>query len=83
MLDVDGASSATGGSQTTLKTSLFVTMGHRLTFGNNLFMISRTQHATANAWNVTKIPDFALQDVSIIFYSLLSLINLSIVKRSN
>ena len=71
MLDVDGASFATGGSPTTLKTFLFVTMGHRLTFGNSLFMILRTQHATANAWNVTKIPDFALQDVSVIFYCLL------------
>ena len=75
MLDVDGASSATGGSQTTLKTFLFVIMGHRLTFGNSLFMILQTQHATANAWNVTKIPDFALQDVSVIFYGLLFFVN--------
>ena len=71
MLDVDGVSFATGGSQTTLKTFLFVIMGHPLTFGNSLCMILQTQHATANAWNVTKILDFALQDVSVIFYSLL------------
>ena len=71
MLDVDGVSFATGGSQTTLKTFLFVTMDHPLTFGNSLCMILRIQHATANAWNVTKIPDFALQDVSVIFYCVL------------
>ena len=70
MLDVDGASSATGGSQTTLKTFLFVTMDPPLTFGTSLCMILRIQHATANAWNVTKIPGFALQDVSVIFHSL-------------
>ena len=71
MLDADGVSSVTEDFQTILKTFLFVIMGHRLTFGNSLFTILQTQHATANAWNVTKIPDFALQDVSVIFYSLL------------